>query len=73
MMKPTAEYQRDSDDDAEEPELLRHIGDVERRREGGLGYPRVAGAVRDRLAALVLRGRRLVACALGSVGSAAAT
>ena len=42
--------------------LLGHVGHVERGREGGLGHPRVAGGVGDRLTALVFQRRGFVAC-----------
>src|SRR6188768_4214205 len=52
--------QRDPDDDAEDRKHLRHESHVERGRESCFRDPRVAGAVRDRLAVLILRGCGLV-------------
>src|SRR5690348_13224481 len=42
------EQQGDADDDAEEGELLGHVGDVQRRGERGLLDPDLARRVRDR-------------------------
>ena len=62
------EQERDSDNNAEERDVLCKEGDVQRGRKRRLGHPDIPGAVRDRLTVVVLRCGCLVARPSGIIG-----